>query len=226
MTPPTLVTASAVRQYLNLNDPATGNDSRYTDQTMGSNIRAAGAWLERRTGRFYGDQTLTLKFTTNGQALVILPGLRTATSVTLAGATLTADSTYYLVPDTQQSGVYTGIQFRAFQNRQSRGPWYMANPEWFDRGLDLPGQGSVGYTSSLPNDLVIAGSFGYTDALLPEEVRHAVKVLAGYYTKRPDALLSGGVTTDSGSFDLSAYPIEVQDFVRDWATGSFVTGTG
>jgi hypothetical protein len=222
MTPPSLVTAASVREYLGLNTSST--DSRYSDATIGSNIRSAGAFLERRTGRLFGDQTLTLKFTTNGQALIPLPGLRTATSVTLDGSTLAADSTYYLVPDVQQTGIYTAIQFRAFQTNASRGPWYLGNSEWFDRGLDLPYGG--GQFTSLPNDLVIVGSWGYTDALLPEEARHVCKVLAAYYTKRPDALLSGGLTTEGGSFDLSAYPIEVQDFVRDWAVGSFVTAVG
>lgn len=223
MTAPSLVTAASVREYMGLN--AVSTDSRYSDATIGSNIRAAGSLLERRTGRLFGDQTLTLKFTTNGATLIPLPGLRAATSVTLNSATLTADQTYYLVPDVQQTGIYTGIQFRAFETRATRGPWYLGNSEWWDRGLDLPHVG-LGQFTSLPNDLVIVGTWGYTDALLPEEARHATKVLAAYYTKRPDALLSGGITTEGGVFDLSAYPIEVQDFIRAWAVGSFVTAVG
>ena len=223
MTPPTLVTAASVREYMGLNTSST--DSRYSDATIGSNIRSAGALLERRTGRLFGDQTLTLKFTTNGATLIPLPGLRTVTSVTLNSAVLAADQTYYLVPDVQQTGIYTAIQFRAFQTHQTRGPWYLGNSEWFDRGLDLPHVG-LGQFTSLPNDLVIVGAWGFTDALLPEEARHVTKVLSAYYTKRPDALLSGGITTEGGSFDLSAYPIEVQDFIRDWAVGSYVTAVG
>lgn len=223
MTPPTLVTAAAVREYMGLN--ASSTDSRYSADTIGSNIKAAGAFLERRTGRLLGDQTLTLTFTTNNATMVAIPGLRTATSITRAGATLVADQSYYLVPDVQQTGLYTAIQFRAFDTHASRGLSYLANPQWFDRGLDLPYPGGGQFTS-LPNDLVIAGSWGYTDALLPEEVRHVTKVLAAYYTKRPDALLSGGITTDGGSFDLSAYPIEVQDFIRDWHVSSYVTAVG
>lgn len=223
MTAPTLVTAASVREYMGLNTSST--DSRYSDATIGSNVRSAGALLERRTGRLYGDQTLTLKFTTNGRTLTAIPGLRAATSIVLNSATLTADQTYYLVPDVQQTGVYTGLQLRAFQTHASRGPWYLGNSEWFDRGLDLPYPGGGQFTS-LPNDLVITGTWGYTDALLPEEVRHATKVLAAYYTKRPDALLSGGLTTEGGAFDLSAYPIEVQDFIRHWTVSSYVTGVG
>lgn len=223
MTPPTLVTTASVREYMRLN--SSSSDSAYSDATIGSNIRAAGAFLERRTGRFFGDQTLTLKFTTENRAWVPIPGLRTATSVTLSGSTLTADSTYYLIPDVQQSGVYVGIQFRAFATRRSGGPWYLGNSEWFDRGLDLPGP-VVGEFSSLPNDLVIVGDWGYTEALMPEEVRQVTKVLAGFYTKRPDALLSGAISTEGGAFDLSQYPIEVQDFVREWSASSSAVGVG
>lgn len=226
MTAPTLCTVIDVQDYLGID--RTSTNLRYSSGMIGSNIRAAGAYLERRTGRFLGDQTVTLKFTTNGAAWIALPGVRAETSVTLAGATLTADSTYYMVPDSQQSGVYTAIQFRQFINRQTRfdGPAYLSNPEWFDRGLDLPGRGSYGLLTSLPNDLVIVGSVGYASGSVPEPVMHATKILAGYYTKRPDALLSGGITTESGSFDLSAYPIEVVDFIHEWSVGSMLQGVG
>lgn len=220
MTQPSLVTAASVREYLGLN--TSSGDSRYSDATLGSNIRAASWFIERSTGRLYADQTATLKFTTEDRAWVPIPGLRTATSVTLNGSALTADSTYYLIPDAQQTGVYTGIQFRSF-SRRADGPWWLSNPEWFDRNLDSPYYpGNRGGGTSLPNDLVIAGSWGYTD--IPEPVLHATKVLAGYYTKRPDAILSGAITTDTSLFDLSNLPIEVQSFVTEWRVGSQVTG--
>ena len=69
---------------------------------------------------------------------------------------------------------------------------------------------------------MIAGSWGYTD--IPEPVLHATKVLAAFYTKRPDAILSGAITTDTSLFDLSNLPIEVQSFVTEWRVGSQVTG--
>lgn len=220
------VTAASVREYLGLN--AVSSDSKYSDATIGSNIRAATNALERHTGRRFENVTATLKFTTNGAAYLPIPGLRTASSVTLQSAALAADSTYYLVPDSQQSGVYTGIQFRAFGTR-GQGSWWLSNPEWFDRNLDspwYPANRSGGWQTSLPNDLSIAGTWGYLDdSTMPEAVRHAVKVLAGYYTKRPDAILSGGITTpDGNTFDLSRYPVEVQDFIREWNVGPQVTG--
>jgi hypothetical protein len=219
-----LVTAAAVREYLALN--AVSSDSKYSDTTLGSNIRAAAWTLARATGRVWSDETATKRFTTNGAAYLTIPGLRTASSVTLQSATLTADSTYWLVPDSQQTGVYTGIQFRAFGGRLD-GPWWLANPEWFDRNLDSPWYpGNRGYGTSLPNDLSIAGSWGYaTYADTPEPYLHAQKVLAAYYTKRPDALLSGAISTpDGNAFDLSRLPIEVQGFIEEWKVSPSVTG--
>ncbi len=210
-----IVTAASVREYMELN--STPSSSRYSDGTLGSNIRAAQGALERATGRVFEDTTATRKFTTNGAAFIAIPGLRSTSGITLQSTALAADSTYYLIPDSQQTGVYTGIQFRAFQSGTSGGRWWLSNPEWFDRNLDSwYWQGRAG-TTSLPNDLVIAGSWGWTDALMPEAVRHAVKVLAAYYTKRPDAILSGAITTPDGNFvNLSTLPVEVRAFIEDW----------
>jgi len=220
MTAPAFVSAASVREYMLLN--ATPSSSQYTDATLGSNIRAASWALERATGRFYGDTTRTLVFTTNGAAYLTIPGLRTATSVTLQGSALTADSTYWLTPDAQQTGVYTGLQLRAFGSGRQGGPSYLSNPEWFDRDLDSPKAMYRGL-SSLPNDLSIAGAWGYTD--IPEPVLHATKVLAAYYTKRPDAILSGSLVTPDGNFvNLSTLPIEVRAFVDEWRVGPWVAG--
>lgn len=216
MTQQSFVSVASVREYLALNDPNT-TSSKYSDATIGSNIRAASWTLERATGRYFGNRTATtLKFTTNGAAYLVIPGLRTATTVTLQSAALVADASYWLVPDAQQTGVSCGIQFRAFGTRQD-GPSYLGNPEWFDRNLDsIYARGRGGYTS-LPNDLVIVGDWGYTD--LPEPVLHATKVLAAYYTKRPDALLSGAITTPEGAIlDLSQVPVEVKMFAEEWRT--------
>ena len=216
-----IITEQSVRDYMELNSP--GSTSKYTDATLGSNIRAAQAMLERWTSRRFEDATATLTFSTDGRAFMPIPGLRSATSVTLQGTALVADSTYYLLPDSQQTGVYTGIQFRAFRTTGTNGPWWLANPEWFDRNLDHPHYpANRGGETSLPNDLSVQGSWGWTSALMPEPVRHAVKVLAGFLTLRPDALLTGGRFTPGGDVaDMSQFPIEVQVFVADWKTGSF-----
>ena len=42
-------------------------------------------------------------------------------------------------------------------------------------------------------------------------------MLAAYYTKRPDAVLSGGIQTpEGGIFDLSHLPVEVTQFIAEW----------
>jgi hypothetical protein len=216
-----IITEASVREYMLLD--STPSNSRYSNGTIGSNIRAATWTLERATGRVFGDTTATLKFTTNGAAFLALPGLRSASAVTKTGVASTADSDHYLIPDSQQTGVYTGIQFRAFGTASSGYGWWKHNPNWFDQNLDHPHHpANRGYNpTSEPNDLVITGSWGWTDALMPEAVRHAVKVLAAFYTKRPDAILSGGITTpDGNTFDLSRYPVEVAQFIADWRVSS------
>jgi hypothetical protein len=228
VTAPAFVTAAQVREYLELNDP--GSSSKYSDATIGSNIRAASYTLERVTHRWFADRTATtLKFTTNGAASVLLPGLRTATTVTMQGAGLTEDSTYWLVPDDAQSGVFTALQVRPFASGRA-GAWWLSNPEWFDRNLDspfYPANRGYGYTS-LPNDLVIVGDWGYEDDdNFPEPIRLATKALAGYYTLHPSALLSGAQSTGEGNiFDLSRLPIEVQSFVAEWRLGQQAASVG
>lgn len=203
---PAFIAASAVRDYLEL--IATPSSSKYTDATIGSNIRAASDLLTRATGRQWEAQTgVTKKFTTEGRASITLPGLRTTSGVTLQGTALTADSTYYLIPDAAQTGLYTGIQFRAFGNRS-----YLSNPEWFDRNLDHPRYRYYNDWGSLPNDLSIAGDWGLLAADYPELLLHATKVLAGWFTKRPDSLLANvSVTPDGAIFNFSAMPPEVAD---------------
>lgn len=223
MTAPLFCTPESVREYMSLEGAST---SKYSAATLGSNIRAAGAFLERRTHRYFGDRTAqTLKFTTNGSIFMALPGFRSVSSVTRAGATLTEDESFWLVPDAQQTGVYTGIQFRGFQ--QGPGSWWLHSPEWFDRGLDFAPPGGGNGETSLPNDLIVTGDLGYEDdGDFPEEMRHATKILASYFTKRPDALLSGAMGTPEGSmFDLSNLPIEVQSFIADWRIDQWVHPT-
>lgn len=216
-----IVTAASVREYMELNSP--GSTSKYSDATLGSNIRAAQGMLERWTSRRFEDQAATLVFSTNGRAFIPIPGLRAVSSApTLQGTALAVDSTYYLIPDTQQTGVYIGIQLRGFRTGTSGGRWWLSNPEWFDRNLDSPYYpANRGESMTLPNDLVIPGEWGWTDALMPEAVRHHVKVLAEFLTLRGGASVLGGLIRPGGDVvDLSAFPIEIQAFVADWKAGS------
>lgn len=210
-----------VRDLLDLN--ASGS-SKYSDGLIASNLRTAAWFMERATGRIFRDEpSLTLKFTTNGEAAVYLPGLRSASSVSLSSSALVADSGYYLVPDPQQSGVYTSIQFRPFGSNGD-GPWFLHYPDWWDRNLDSPYWNMGGNRSSLPNDLVIAGAWGYPAATLPYEVSTANKVGAAFLTLRSDVLFAGARATEAGVFDLSQWPIEFQSFIEGWRLGRQAVG--
>ena len=210
-------TVADVREYLNVSAPSPDSGA-YGSGNIASNIAVASAFLQRVTGRQWEEQAATAKtFTTEGRAFVTIPDLQSATSVTLQGATLTADSTYYLIPDRANSGVYTGIQFRAF------GADWRSNPEWFDRNLDTYWQRFNTPWGSLPNDLVITGTWGW--ATLPIEVWQATRIYAAWLTKRTDAILTNVIQGPEGTIsDLSQLPPEVAQFVEEWRLGSLLTG--
>ncbi len=201
-----------MRAYLDVE----GTAGKYSDAVITSNIRAASAFLERATGRQFQAQTNTTKtFTTNGAASLRIPDLRTTTSITLQGTTLDADESYWLVPDNR--GVYTTLQFRGFGSGGSYS--YLSNPQWFDRNLDRDwnryGSGSF------PNDLVITGDWGWDP--LPEDLLHACKVLAAWYTKRPASVLANtALTPDGAVLQYSEYPPEVLNFIKSWSLGAML----
>lgn len=225
MTVAALCTEAAVREVLDLNSAAS---SKYSSQLIGSNIRSASTLLERLTHRILRDEPdLQLKFTTNGSARVVIPGLRTATSISLNSGVLVADASYHLIPDENQTGLYTAVQFRPYE---TGGVFdYRAIPDWFERNLDHP-RWQNSDRSSFPNDLVIEGAWGFEDGPdnvtgAPDAVQDACKILAAFKTLRPEAFLSGAKVTESGIFDLSKYPMEVQSFLADWTlTSSWAVG--
>lgn len=205
------IAAADLRAYLGTSE-STG---RYADAPLGSNIRAAQGLLEAATGRQFEVQAATTKvFTTNGGAVVAIPDLSAASSVTLQGAALVADETYWLHPDSRQSGVHVAVQVRPF------GGSYVANPEWFDRGLDLGWRERV--ATSLPNDLSIAGTWGW--ASKPDPLLMGVKALAAWMTKRADAVLAGAVQLPDGSLmDYSRWPEEARAAVDLYRRGTQAT---
>ena len=191
------------------------NAGRYSDAMLGSNIRAAQGYIERRSGRLFDVQADTTKtFTTNGQAVVAIPDLTSATTVTLQGTALDADETYWLHPDARFSGIHVAVQVRLF------GGDYRSNPEWFDRNLDQPSY--LSRRSSLPNDLSITGTWGW--ASKPDDVLLGVKALAAWLTKRADAVLAGAVQNPDGSImDYSRWPEEARAVVDLYRLGTQVT---
>ena len=211
------VAASEVRDYMTI----TGTTGRYSDALISSNIRAASGFLQRSTGRQFELQSATTKtFTSWNRALLIIPDLQSATSVTKDGTALTADETYHLLPDRHAQQIHTGIQFRVpFQNQD--GPWYLHAADWWDRGLDWQKRG---YYTSEPNDLVIVGTWGYnvdgTSPGLPDELLHATKILAAFYTVRPDSVLADvSVTPEGIARTYRSLPHEVRAFIEEWSLG-------
>ena len=199
------VNASNVRTYLTV----TGITGQWDAALIGSNINAASSFLQRRTGRqFEAQAAVTKKFSTHGKAYLTIPDLRSTTAVTLNDATLTADSTYYLIPDRTNSGVYVGIEFPSY--RQAMNPGLNT----FDINYNHLRWG--GHYDTLPNNLVI-GPADWGHAPLPDELLQATVVLASWYTIRPDALLANARQTPEGNvFDLSGLPVEVTEFINAW----------
>lgn len=204
------VTAADVRTFANIS----ATTGRYSDGSIASNIQAAQSFLQRESGRLFEKRSATLTFTTEGRAQFALPDLRSATSVVWGGSTLTADESYWLIPDAKHSGVYVAIQLRVVR---TEGRWYLSNPEWWDRGLDRAGP-----VTSEPNDLAITGEWGWDP--LPYDLLHGVKALAAWYTKRADALLAGAVANPEGAvLDYSALPIEARSVISTYRRGEQAT---
>lgn len=242
-----LVDVGSVRDYMALNsNPST---SQYSDQTISSNIAAAQDELEQVCGRYFVPRSFTTqnpwKTTSMLKAIVPIPGFRTFTSVQWGGATLTVDvndptaASCWALPDARQSGVFTGLQFRAFRTDLGGAPWYFADGQWWDKMLDspfYPGNYGGGYAyTSMPNDTLIVGNAGYDTTLapgvygsLPPAVAMAVKVLASWHTMRPASVLTDVAVSPQGGFmAYSMYPPEVQAFIRDWKIdGPLITSVG
>ena len=207
---PAFVSIASVRDYLVTQD----TNGQWSDGMIGSNIRVASAFLQRATGRQFEEQTATTKFfSTLGRAAITIPDLRSATSVTLNGNTLTLDESFFLTPDRFTPSMSVGVEFPSLRSPTD----YRSYPDWFDRNYDAPltryrlGIGNGG----LPNNVGVTGDWGYL--VIPDEVQHATKVLAAWYTLRPDALLSGARQTPEGNvFDLSRLPVEVTQFIQTW----------
>jgi hypothetical protein len=212
-----------VRSYIRANNPLV-TSSQVTDGFIGSNLTASVSYIEQATNRFFSARPgITLTYSTEGRAVIELPGVQNVTAATWpAGVPLTLSETYWLLPDVQQSGVYTSIQLRPFI-RTGGGPSWLASPEWFDRGLDLhryPGDWDAGpyNMGGLPNDLVINCDGGYVAGTEPAAYDDAVLLLTAWKTLRPASLLSGVATTTDGLVvSLAGIPDEVASFVNDWS---------
>ena len=236
-----VVTTDAVREYLELNTP--GSTSKYSDATIGSNIRAAQSKLEKWTHRFLVDRpSYTWSATTMLAAQIAIPGYRTFTSTTFGGTILSVaipgdgntSPSAWAIPDDLNTGTFIALQFRPWR-ADSDMPWWLAlggQNSWFDQAADNPfdprNRGGGYAWTSMPNDLVIVGNAGWDSTLpvdtyggYPSDFLHATKVLAAFYTMRPAAILADvAITPAGGVLNYSRMPPEVLDFIAAFKIGS------
>ena len=224
------VSAAQVRAYLSLEAGNPTNSPSKSTEQIESNILAAQEVLERATGRWFVNRpATTYTATTMLRAIVPVPGFRAFTSVSAYGSALVVNQAVWPLPDAQNSGIYTALQFRPF--RGDLHEWWIANPDWWDAALDnpfYPGNYGGGYAwTSLPNDMVVVGDGGYAPGSEPFSWLLAVKQLAAFYTLQPAALLAATiVTTQGGVISYADLPDTVVNFINSWRTGQQAVSVG
>jgi hypothetical protein len=225
------VSATEVREYLQLDtDAASVSDSRYSTGQIESNILAAQETLERATRRWFVDRpATTYTATTMLRAIVPIPGFRTFTSITAYGSVLVANQAVWPLPDVQNTGQFTALQFRPFRGDMQH--WWLANPNWWDAALDnpfYPGNYGGGYAwTSMPNDMIVVGDGGYAAGTYPFAWLLAVKQLASFFTKQPASILAETIITPQGGIiNYADMPRTVQAFIASWMAGQQVTSVG
>ena len=236
-----MVTATQVRDYLNQVSSTTSN--QYTDATINSNIAMAQSALEFATGRYLAPRSFTSQspwlWTTMNFNSIPLPGFRTITSATRTGSALVANSSYWITPDSQQTGVFTRMFFRAPTSPDfwpgnpgtPYGPW-ITNPLWFDLAADSPfyptNLGGNYYLTSLPRDLEVVGEAGYDVALPadsyggpPSIALMAIRAKAAWLTMRPASIMADvAITAQGGIVNFASEPPEVQQFIMQFKGGT------
>ncbi len=224
------VSAAQVRAYLSLEAGNPTNSPSKSTEQIESNILAAQEVLERATRRWFVNRpATTYTATTMLRAIVPVPGFRAFTSVSAYGSALVVNQAVWPLPDAQNSGIYTALQFRPF--RGDLHEWWIANPQWWDAALDnpfYPGNYGGGYAwTSMPNDLSVVGDGGYAPGSEPFSWLLAVKQLAAFYTLQPAALLAATIVTPQGGvISYADLPDTVVNFINSWRTGQQAVSVG
>ena len=224
------VSAAQVRAYLSLEAGNPTNSPSKSTEQIESNILAAQEVLERATMRWFVNRpATTYTATTMLRAIVPVPGFRAFTSVSAYGSALVVNQAVWPLPDAQNSGIYTALQFRPF--RGDLHEWWIANPQWWDAALDnpfYPGNYGGGYAwTSMPNDMVVVGDGGYAPGSEPFSWLLAVKQLAAFYTLQPAALLAATIVTSQGGvISYADLPDTVVNFINSWRTGQQAVSVG
>ncbi len=225
------VSATEVRDYLQLETDATSiSNSSISTSQIESNILAAQETLERMTNRWFVNRPAATYTDTSMLAPIVpIPGFRAFTTVSWTGSLLVQDQSFWALPDVQNTGVYTALQFRPI--RADTREWWYANPQWWDRGLDnafYPGNYGGGYAyTSIPNDLVVVGDAGYAPGTYPFAWLLAVKQLAAFFTKQPAAILADTIiTAQGGVINYANIPATVAHFATSWTAGRTAVSVG
>jgi gp6-like head-tail connector protein len=202
---PALPTVADLKTYLGI----TGSQD---DALIAQTIIDAVGKAERDTGRtFAAASNTTTRYSTDGQSSLIIhdrPYTDPSRTVQLSGVTMTEGTGVWFLPDRRDQNVTATIQLKYYD--RSRGDWYKADPQWFDKDLDNPR-----YLSGSPNDLVISGILGMP--FPDDDVVGAIRLLMAWLYWNAKSGASGVVQLPTGeSLDLEAEPPRYQEFVRNW----------
>jgi hypothetical protein len=212
---PPLVSLDELKTYLKI----TGTSD---DQLLASCASNASITAERDTGRIFAvsSNVQHVYSTDDASSLTIhdRPYNDATRVVSWQGVDQVEGSGYWMLQDRRNPDVSVTIQLRYYD--RTRGDWYKASPDWFDRNLDqLDRRGSV------PNDLVITGTVGHPQ--LPLDVKEAVLGLAALYFWQRKSGASGVVKTPTGEqVDLAELADTYANFVKNWRIRTAVAIVG
>lgn len=202
-----LISLAELKTYLGL----TGTQD---DALLASVASNASAVAESRTSRTFAVTSNTVRvYSPDGQASITIhdrPITDAARVVTMDGVTLTEDEGYWLLPDRRNPDISTTLQLRYYD--RSRGDWYKADPNWFDRNLDNP---RTGISSTTPNAIRIEGVIGHPE--LPLSAKEPILTYGAWLYWRRKSGASGFVQLPNGeALDLTTEPEPWLAFIRDW----------
>jgi len=188
-----------------------GTEGQFSPGILGSNAALACELIEMETHRLFSPGSGTKTFTTRNRQSMAIPDVRVVTAVRLNGSPLTANSSYYLIPDRMNSGVYLRIELPTNSSRSD----YRSYSGWFDQNLDQEMYRSR-LAQGLPNDLEIdSTTWGHSP--IPSSIQSASAILAAWLSRRIVALLANAVILPGGdTLDYSAWPVEVRAVVDRW----------
>ena len=201
---PPLVSLDELKTYLKI----TGNSDDVLLASVASN---ASITAEHDTSRIFAVTSNVRHIYSTDAAFSLTIHDRPYTdgtrTVTWNGVTLTEGTDCWFLQDRRNPQVSTTIQLRYYDRI---GQWYKADPQWWDKNLDV-----LDRRGSAPNDLNINGVVGHPST--PLDVKQAVTELAAAMFWKAKSGASGVVFTGTGEQVTVA---ELEDryarFVHNW----------